>query len=81
MCTSYADYWRCGHVRRHRLVPCRRDYDHFLDRERGRTYAADCAACWWDGRGGAPAPAEPDPSSSSYYYVRRLYHRRDRWYS
>ncbi|KAK4112823.1 hypothetical protein N656DRAFT_779054 [Canariomyces notabilis] len=47
MCTTYADYWRCGHIRRHRLVICSRTHAHYLRRELGKTYAIDCSACHW----------------------------------
>ncbi|GAB1318461.1 hypothetical protein MFIFM68171_08671 [Madurella fahalii] len=76
MCTTYTDYWRCGHLRRRRIVTCHRDYNHFMDREPGKTYSAECDSCWREARDArAAAPAERD-YYYRYYSVRRLYQPR-----
>jgi hypothetical protein len=45
MCTTYTDYYRCGHVRGRRLVRCDRRYEHALYHEWGHTSFFDCNAC------------------------------------
>lgn len=81
MCTTFADYWECGHFRRNRLVLCSRRFCYLGD-ERGKTYVGTCgrsaceAAKYYD----QEDDYEDDDNSRNgryyYYYVRRRRTRR-----